>query len=110
MEQLAATLSPALMEGDFRLLCRWIRQICLALQHIHAQGIIHRDIKLSNLMIDYQKNVKIIDFGVAIQKTQGKDIGIIGQKTRSSLLENPEEYTKSSLNLIYEGNNEECNK
>jgi serine/threonine protein kinase len=44
------------------------RQVCLAVQHAHQKGIIHRDIKSSNILISIQDNQaipKIIDFGVA---------------------------------------------
>jgi len=42
-----------------------ILQILLALAHIHAEGIAHRDINPNNIMIDWDGTVKLIDFGVA---------------------------------------------
>jgi serine/threonine protein kinase len=41
------------------------RQIIEALQFIHLQNIVHRDIKLDNILIDLHNNVKICDFGVS---------------------------------------------
>ena len=41
------------------------RQIIEALQFIHSQNIVHRDIKLDNILIDLQSNIKICDFGVS---------------------------------------------
>ena len=40
-------------------------QICEALKLAHEKGIIHRDIKSGNIMIDEGGNVKIMDFGLA---------------------------------------------
>ena len=40
------------------------RQIILGIKHIHSQNIVHRDIKLENILIDLNNNVKICDFGI----------------------------------------------
>lgn len=41
------------------------RQLCAAVAAAHAQAIIHRDVKASNVMIDRQGRVVLLDFGVA---------------------------------------------
>ena len=41
-------------------------QILSALKHVHALGYAHRDIKLSNFLLD-QSGVKLIDFGCAVR-------------------------------------------
>ena len=40
------------------------RQIILGIKYIHEQGIVHRDIKLENILIDLNNNIKICDFGI----------------------------------------------
>ena len=40
-------------------------QILLGLIHIHKKGIIHRDIKLDNILLNENLDCKICDFGVS---------------------------------------------
>lgn len=40
-------------------------QICSAVKYLHEQGIVHRDIKTENIMVDSSCNAKLIDFGLA---------------------------------------------
>lgn len=42
-----------------------VRQICLGLEHAHAKGIVHRDIKPGNVLLTQFGRVKITDFGLA---------------------------------------------
>lgn len=51
--------------ADEEHLARWFGQICSALDYVHAAGIVHRDIKLGNILLDAQGGVVLSDFGVS---------------------------------------------
>lgn len=42
-----------------------IKQTLCGLEHLHKNNIIHRDLKLQNLLLDEGGNVKLADFGLA---------------------------------------------
>jgi serine/threonine protein kinase len=44
---------------------RLMRQIGGALDYAHAQGVVHRDLKLENILLDHRGDASISDFGIA---------------------------------------------
>lgn len=54
-------------EYDPKTRAKFIMQIAIALLYLHEEcRIIHRDLKLSNILIDRENNIKICDFGEAM--------------------------------------------
>jgi eukaryotic-like serine/threonine-protein kinase len=43
----------------------FIEQVCLALEAAHAEGVVHRDLKPQNIMVDKQSRASVMDFGIA---------------------------------------------
>jgi serine/threonine protein kinase len=48
------------------LLLKWLDQCSSALKYIHDRGKMHRDIKLLNIFLTSDYNVKLGDFGISI--------------------------------------------
>jgi len=42
-----------------------VKQVCLALEAAHTEGVVHRDLKPQNIMVDQQGRVYVMDFGIA---------------------------------------------
>ncbi|HEY2645799.1 MAG TPA: serine/threonine-protein kinase, partial [Candidatus Acidoferrales bacterium] len=42
-----------------------VQQVCLALEAAHAEGVVHRDLKPQNIMMDKQGRASVMDFGIA---------------------------------------------
>lgn len=46
-------------------------QLIEALRHMHSVGVVHRDLKTENILLDTRRNIKVIDFGLSSIWSQG---------------------------------------
>lgn len=55
--------------------CRcWFRDLILGMEYLHAQGIVHRDIKPDNCLVTNDDVLKIVDFGVSEMFEKNSDM------------------------------------
>ena len=54
--------------------CRLFQQVVSGVEYIHKLNIVHRDLKPENLLLDFTKNIKIVDFGLSNTYKQGEKL------------------------------------
>lgn len=68
------------MGVDPKIAEKWMVQLCNGVETLHQKNIIHRDITPNNVMIDYEGNIKLIDFNISREKKQNasRDTTVMG--------------------------------
>lgn len=66
---------------DFDRVRFYTAQTALAINYLHEQGYIHRDIKPDNLLLDASGNVHLTDFNLSIKKNDTRRRGVVGTRS-----------------------------
>jgi membrane-associated tyrosine/threonine-specific cdc2-inhibitory kinase len=53
----------------------WCLEICIALNHLHQHNLVHLDIKLENIFLTNQGELKVGDLGMVRESNHNEDVG-----------------------------------
>jgi serine/threonine protein kinase len=82
--------------NHYRRVAQLMLQAALALEHSHQKGVVHRDVKPANLMLDAHGQLWITDFGLA-QCQAGPDLTRTGDVVGTLRYASPEQATGQRL-------------
>lgn len=79
LELLPGDLSQRLAQGgiDVTTAVRWVREAAWALDHAHRHGVVHCDVKPSNLLLAADERIVVTDFGFARSLTGAGDCHLL---------------------------------
>lgn len=65
---------------------RWYADLCEALKAVHAAGIVHRDMKLENVLVDADGHAVLSDFGISriLADGLGKELDVVATTSRKT--------------------------
>jgi serine/threonine protein kinase len=97
--QLAAHLSAGVIfsEQEVRIL---LAELYLALEHLHRHNIVHRDVKMENIMLTAEGHVRLVDFGLALEIHNISSSSASSSSSSSQIITN-QQHMEPRGSLIY---------
>ena len=84
-------------QGDYFIrLARAFADVTDGLQHAHSKGVVHRDVKPSNLILDSEGKLRILDFGLARLEGQ-ESLTLSGDFVGTPLYTSPEQARRKKV-------------
>jgi predicted Zn finger-like uncharacterized protein len=77
--------------------CRHLRSIAEAIQFAHHRGVIHRDLKPQNILLDHQGVPRVTDFGLAKNLNVDSGLTVTGQIMGTPSYMSPEQATGGEM-------------
>jgi serine/threonine protein kinase len=74
-----------------------VREILSAIAHAHEKGVVHRDLKPGNVLINRQGSVRIVDFGTARLLSGGAELTNTGEVIGTPAYMAPEQITGGAI-------------
>jgi eukaryotic-like serine/threonine-protein kinase len=78
-----------------------LREVCMAVEHAHQRGVIHRDLKPGNVLVDESGRPRVLDFGVAraidSDSRAGELVGTLPYMSPEQLHASPDADTRADV-------------
>ena len=83
----------------------YFRQLISGIEYMHSKAVVHRDLKLENLLLDKELNLKIVDFGYSSFSDigSGKCKTALGTPAYRAPETNEGRYRDGKTNYAYDG-------